>query len=146
MSINNISLTGRAGRDPELRFFETGTAVATLSIAVDRFKREEDPDWFEVEIWGKQAQLAGDFLRKGSLFGLEGRLEQSKWTDRSTGEKRSKVLIKADRFVLLESKADAQARQQRQIEGGSEAPQKIAPASQPWRASDEQVSNDEVPF
>jgi single-strand DNA-binding protein len=143
MSINNVVLTGRAGRDPEVRYFESGSAVANLSIAVDRFRREDDPDWFEVEIWGKQAQLAADYLRKGQLFGLEGRLEQSKWTDRATGEQRSKVVIKTSRFVLLESKAASESRQQRQT---AHRQQNIAPPNQSWQSAGSDPSEEEVPF
>ncbi|MEX0587948.1 MAG: single-stranded DNA-binding protein, partial [Cyanobium sp.] len=87
MSLNSISLVGRAGRDPELRFFEGGTSVAKLTLAVDRAtkSKEEEPDWFNLEIWGKQAQVAGDYVRKGSLIGVVGRMSSEQWTDRNTG-------------------------------------------------------------
>jgi hypothetical protein len=61
MSINTITLVGRAGRDPETRFFESGSVVSNLTLAVNRPSREEEePDWFTLEIWGKQAQVAAD--------------------------------------------------------------------------------------
>jgi single-strand DNA-binding protein len=110
MSINTITLTGRAGRDPEVKYFETGNMVAQVSIAVDRFKRDDDkPDWFEVKLWGKQAQVAADYLRKGSLFGVTGRLEWETWTDRNSGEERKKPVVVADRLQLLGSKRDAES-------------------------------------
>ena len=92
MSLNCISLVGRAGRDPELRFFESGSAVANLTLAVNKASsnRDEEPDWFNIEIWGKQAQVAADYVRKGSLIGVVGRMTSEQWTDRSTGERRSK--------------------------------------------------------
>jgi single-strand DNA-binding protein len=111
MSINSITLTGRAGRDPEVRYFENGSMVANVSIAIDKFKRDEKPDWFDVKLWGKQAQVAADYLRKGSLFGVTGRLEWETWTDPNTGEERKKPVIVADRLQLLGSKRDSEAEQ-----------------------------------
>ena len=130
MSINTITLVGRAGRDPELRFFESGTSVANLTMAVDKASsnREEEPDWFSLEIWGKQAQVAADYVRKGSLIGVVGRMTSEHWTDRNTGERRSKPVVKVDRLALLGSKADS--KQARPLEEHS-APQAAAPAGQP---------------
>ena len=59
--MNCITLVGRAGRDPEVRYFESGTMVANLTLAVNR-RKDEDPDWFNLEIWGKQAQVAADYV------------------------------------------------------------------------------------
>jgi single-strand DNA-binding protein len=130
MSINTITLVGRAGRDPELRFFESGTSVANLTMAVDKASsnREEEPDWFSLEIWGKQAQVAADYVRKGSLIGVVGRMTSEHWTDRNTGEKRSKPVVKVERLALLGSKADS--KQARPLEEHS-APQAAGPAGQP---------------
>lgn len=130
MSINTITLVGRAGRDPELRFFESGTSVANLTMAVDKASsnREEEPDWFSLEIWGKQAQVAADYVRKGSLIGVVGRMTSEHWTDRNTGEKRSKPVVKVDRLALLGSKADSN--QARPL-GEHSAPQAAAAAGQP---------------
>jgi single-strand DNA-binding protein len=110
MSINTITLTGRAGRDPEVKYFESGTMVASVSIAIDK-KRDEKADWFEVKLWGKQAQVAADYLRKGALFGVTGRLEWETWADRNTGDERKKPVIVADRLQLLGSKRDSEAEQ-----------------------------------
>ena len=130
MSINTITLVGRAGRDPELRFFESGTSVANLTMAVDKASsnREEEPDWFSLEIWGKQAQVAADYVRKGSLIGVVGRMTSEHWTDRNTGERRSKPVVKVDRLALLDSKADSK---QAHPVGEHSAPQAAAPAGQP---------------
>ena len=108
MSLNTITLVGRAGRDPELRCFESGISVANLTLAVNKASsnREEEPDWFTLEIWGKQAQVAADYVRKGSLIGVVGRMTSEQWTDRSTGERRSKPVVKVERLALLGSKAD----------------------------------------
>ena len=109
MSLNTITLVGRAGRDPETRFLEGGTVVTKLTLAVNRPSRDEEPDWFNLEIWGKQAQVAADYVRKGSLLGIIGSFKLDRWTDRATGEERSKPVIRVDRLELLGSKRDAEA-------------------------------------
>jgi len=60
MEINTINLVGRAGREPDVRYFESGSVVANFTLAVNRRSRDEEPDWFNLEIWGKQAQIAAD--------------------------------------------------------------------------------------
>ena len=106
--INIVSLVGRAGRDPEARYFESGSMVANLSLAVNRMSRDE-ADWFNLEVWGKQAQIAADYVRKGSLLGITGSFKLELWTDRSTGEERSKPVIRVDRLDLLGSRRDSEA-------------------------------------
>jgi single-strand DNA-binding protein len=97
---------GRAGRDPEVRYFESGSCVANVTLAVKRIGRDEKPDWFNLEIWGKQAQVAADYVRKGSLVGITGRFELDFWTDRTTGEERSKPVVHVDDLRLMGSKRD----------------------------------------
>ncbi len=106
MSVNSITLVGRAGRDPEVRYFESGTMVANLTLAVNRRNREEEPDWFNLEIWGRTAQIAADYVKKGSLLGIVGSLKLDHWKDRSSGEDRSKPVIRVDRLELLGSRRD----------------------------------------
>lgn len=106
MSINSITLTGRAGRDPEVRYFESGTVVANLTLAVDRPTKEKETDWFNLEIWGKTAQVAADYVRKGSLIGVVGSVQEQKWADRTSGEERRKAVVKVDRLELLGKRPD----------------------------------------
>jgi len=75
MEINTINLVGRAGREPDVRYFESGSIVANFTLAVNRRSRDEEPDWFNLEIWGKQAQIAADYVKKGSLIGITGSLK-----------------------------------------------------------------------
>jgi single-strand DNA-binding protein len=105
--MNVITLVGRAGRDPEVRYFESGTMVANLSLAVNAYKRDEEPDWFNLVIWGKQAQVAADYVRKGSQIAISGRMTSEKWTDKNTGEPRSKPIVNVERITLLGSKRDS---------------------------------------
>ena len=107
MSINAINLVGRAGRDPEVRYFESGSIVANLTLAVNRRSRNEEPDWFNLEIWGKQAQVAADYVKKGSLLGISGSFKLDQWRDKTTGENKSKPVIRVDRLELLGSKRDS---------------------------------------
>ena len=107
MGINSVTLVGRAGRDPEVRYFESGTVVANLTLAVNRRNRDDEPDWFNLEIWGKQAQVAADYVKKGSLIGITGSFKLDSWKDRNTGEERNKPVVRVDRLELLGSKRDS---------------------------------------
>ena len=124
MGINSVTLVGRAGRDPEVRYFESGTVVANLTMAVNRRNREEQPDWFNLEIWGKQAQVAADYVKKGSLIGVTGSFKMDSWKDRNTGEDRNKPVVRVDRLELLGSKRDSESN----------------------NSFNQQPSNDEIPF
>ena len=109
MGVNSVTLVGRAGRDPEVRYFESGSMVANLTIAGNRRGNNDEPDWFNLEIWGKQAQVAADYVRKGSLLGIIGSFKLDRWTDRNSGEERSKPVVRVGRLELLGSKRDAEA-------------------------------------
>jgi single-strand DNA-binding protein len=107
MSLNVVTLVGRAGRDPEVKYFESGNVVCNLTLAVDRRSRNSDePDWFALEIWGRTAEIAANYVKKGSLIGITGTLKFDYWQDRSTGIARSKPVIRVDRLDLLGSKRD----------------------------------------
>lgn len=125
MSINNVAIVGRCGRDPEAKYFESGTQVAQFSVATNRYNQDE-PDWHQVKVWGKQAQVAVDYLRKGHLVGIVGRLEYESWNDKTTGEKRTKAVVVADRIQLLTPKSEASA-------------QREQPSSSAWDDSEEEV-------
>ncbi len=107
MGLNSVNLVGRAGRDPEVRYFESGSIVANLTLAVNRRSRDEEPDWFNLEIWGKQAQVAADYVKKGSLLGITGSFKLDQWKDKNTGEDKSKPVIRVDRLELLGSRREA---------------------------------------
>lgn len=110
MSLNTVTLVGRAGRDPDIKYFESGSVVCNLTLAVNRQRKNNDePDWFNLEIWGKTAEVAANYVRKGSLIGITGALKLEFWQDRSTGVNRSKPVIRVDRLELLGSKRDNEA-------------------------------------
>ena len=108
MGVNSVTLVGRAGRDPEVRYFESGSMVANLTLAVNRRSRDDEPDWFNLEICGKQAQVAADYVKRGSQLGIIGSFKLDRWTDRNSGEERSKPVVRVDRLELLGSKRDNQ--------------------------------------
>ena len=129
MAINSVTLVGRAGRDPEVKYFESGTVVANLTIAVNRRNRDDEPDWFNLEIWGKQAQVAADYVKKGSLIGITGSFKLDSWKDRNTGEERRKPVVRVDRLELLGSKRDSDNSN-----------------FQNNNSFNKQISNEEIPF
>lgn len=107
MSLNVVTLVGRVGGDPDMKYFESGSVKCRLTLAVKRQTRNSDePDWFTLEIWGKTAQIAGNYVRKGSLIGVKGSLKFDTWSDRNTGASRSSPIIQVDRLELLGSKQD----------------------------------------
>ena len=106
MEINSISLVGRAGREPDVRYFESGSTVANFTLAVNRISKGDEPDWFNLEIWGKQAQIAADYVKKGSLIGITGSFKIDSWKDKNTGEDRFKPVVRVDRLNLLSSRKE----------------------------------------
>lgn len=110
MSLNVVNLVGRVGGDPDVKYFESGSVRCSLTLAVNRRTRNnEQPDWFNLELWGKTAEVAANYVRKGSLIGVQGSLKIENWSDRATGTNRSKPVIKVDRMDLLGSKRDNEA-------------------------------------
>lgn len=104
--INHLTLIGRAGKDPEMRYFESGKVVTTFTMAINRPMKDGQTDWFDIEIWGKQAEVAGEYVKKGSLIGVEGKIRWDSWTSKETGDLNIKPLVIADSIRLLGSKKD----------------------------------------
>jgi len=108
--MNTATIVGRAGQDAEIKYFESGKVKTTFSLAVNRFDtktKTEVPDWFNIEVWDKQAEFAGEYVKKGRQVAVDGRISISKWTDQ-TGEERERFLIVANQIRLLGSKRDVQ--------------------------------------
>lgn len=113
MSVNKVILVGRLGRDPETRYTGSGQAVCNFSIATDEtFKdrngeRQKRTEWHKIVVWGKQAEIAQQYLKKGSLLYLEGRIQSRQWDDKKDGTKRTSFEIVANSFRMLGSKSDS---------------------------------------
>lgn len=110
MSLNSVTLVGRVGGDPDVKYFESGAVKCRLTLAVNRPSRNNDqPDWFNLELWGREAEVAANYIRKGSLIGVKGALKLDTWNDRNTGASRSSPVIRVDRLDLLGSRRDNEA-------------------------------------
>lgn len=110
MTLNVVTLVGRVGGEPDVRHFESGTVKCRLTLAVRRGKSDQ-PDWFTLEIWGKTAQIAEQYVNKGSLIGVKGALKFDTWVDRNTGANRMAPVILVDQLNLLGSRRDNEAGQ-----------------------------------
>jgi single-strand DNA-binding protein len=114
-SVNKVILVGNLGRDPEVRYTTSGTPVANFTMATtDRWndqasgERKERTEWHRIVVWGKQAEIAGEYLRKGRQVYVEGSLQTREWTDRE-GNKRYTTEVRAQRFQMLGRAPDRDA-------------------------------------
>jgi single-strand DNA-binding protein len=105
---NHVTLLGRLGRTPELRYTQSGTPVANMSLATNEVYKDRDgnqqqkTDWHKVNVWGSQGENAAKYLEKGRLVLVEGKIQTSKWQD-NQGNNRTSVEIRASRVVFLPS-------------------------------------------
>ena len=105
--INSVTIVGRVGQDPEVRYYDSGKVKTVLSVASNRWAKDgEKTDWFRIELWDKKAEVAGEYAKKGALVAIEGRLAQSKWQT-PDGESRDYYYINANEIRLL-GKREAQ--------------------------------------
>jgi len=114
MSVNKVILVGRLGRDPETRYTGGGQAVANFSVATDETykdrngERQKRTEWHKIVVWGKQAEIAQQYLKKGSLIFVEGRIQSREWQDKE-GQKRTSFEIVANNFRMLGGRAEGAA-------------------------------------
>lgn len=142
-NLNKVMLIGTLTRDPEIKHTPKGMAVAALGIAINRSyktdsgEKREEVVFVDVELWGKTAELAGEYLKKGRPVYIEGRLKLETWDDKTTGAKRSKMKVVGEQMQFLGSKPDGQAPAQKQ-----------APAARQPAAPDPDLDpeSEEVPF
>lgn len=101
--MNCINLIGRLAQNPDMKFFETGSNVAKFPLAVNRPPRdgEQIADFFNCECWGKLAEVVSNYCHKGKQVAVTGRIEYEHWQDKTTGENRSKPVVKIERLDLL---------------------------------------------
>lgn len=114
MSVNRVILVGRLGRDPETRFTGGGQAVANFSVATDETykdrngERQKHTEWHKIVVWGKQAEIAQQYLKKGALVYIEGRIRAREWQDKE-GQKRTSFEIVANNFRMLGGRSEGAA-------------------------------------
>jgi single-strand DNA-binding protein len=110
--VNKVILIGNLGRDPEVRSTPSGQPVASFSLATSRKwkdktgNRQEETEWHNIVVWGKQAEIAGQYLKKGKQIYLEGRLQTRSWDDKQSGEKKYRTEVVCDNFQMLGSRGD----------------------------------------
>ena len=106
-SVNKVILIGNLGRDPETRYLPSGDAVTNISVATsEKWKdksgeQQEHTEWHRIAFFGKLAEIAGEYLKKGSPVYVEGRIRTRKWQDKESGQDRYSTEIVADRMQLL---------------------------------------------
>src|SRR3954463_1036834 len=106
-SVNKVTLLGNLGKDPEVKFTPQGTAVAKLALATnERYKVKEGQwqdrtEWHNVVLWQRLAEIAGEYLKKGSKVYIEGRLQTRSWDDKTSGQKKYMTEIVANDLILL---------------------------------------------
>lgn len=129
-SFNKVILVGNVTRDPEVRFTPGGTAVTDVGLAVNRFwmdkssnERKEETTFIDVTLWGRTAEVAGEYLAKGRPCLIEGRLQLDQWDDKETGQKRSKLKVVGETLQLLGGRSDGG--------GGPSAPPQQSPQQRP---------------
>lgn len=115
MSVNKVILIGRLGRDPETRFTSSGTAVCNFTLATDESykdrsgERQKRTEWHRVQVWQKLAEICQQYLKKGMLVYIEGRIQTREWEDQRDGQKKSTTEIVANAMRMLEGKKDGAA-------------------------------------
>lgn len=128
-SLNKVLLIGNLGRDPETRYMPSGGAVCNFSIATtERYndksgQKQEKTEWHNIVMYGKLAEIAQQYLKKGSSVYVEGRLQTRKWQDKNTGADRYSTEVIADQMQMLGGRGGASA-------GGDDFNQEYAPAPQ----------------
>ncbi|MCH2059080.1 MAG: single-stranded DNA-binding protein [Verrucomicrobiales bacterium] len=141
-SVNKVILVGNCTRDPEVRFTPKGTAVTDLGLAMNRYyssdggEKREETTFVDVTLWGRQAEVAGEYLKKGRPVYIEGRLQMDSWEDKNSGQKRSKLKVVGEQMQLLGSRDGGGG-------GGFQQGRESAPAQQ---GSQEPAENDGAQF
>lgn len=134
-SVNKVILVGNLGKDPDVRYMPSGDAVANITLATtDSWKdkggeKQERTEWHRVSMFGKQAEIAGQYLKKGSQIYVEGSLQTRKWQDKD-GRDQYTTEIKADRFQMLGGRSGGNAEGGNGNQGfssGHDAPQQRQP-------------------
>lgn len=142
---NKAILIGRLGRDPEVRYTTSGTAVTDFSVATNEVwtdqngERQERTEWHRIVVWRRLAEICEKYLRKGSLVMIEGRIQTREWDDRD-GNRRRTTEIRAFGMKMLDSRTD-------RMGGGPPADRPARRSSSPSQPSQEvEITDDDIPF
>jgi single-strand DNA-binding protein len=152
---NKVILIGNLTRDPELRYTPKGVAIAKFALAVNRTwkneagEQKEEVTFVDIDAFGRQAELIGQYLKKGHPFMVEGRLKLDQWDDKQTGQKRSRLGVVLEGFQFLGGGSGGGGA--RQEAGGMSPDTRRSPEPPPPSAASEpdgppSASEDDVPF
>ncbi len=144
-SYNRVILVGNLTRDPELRYIPSGTAVSDIGLAInDRVKRGDEwideTTFVDITLWGRTAEVANEYLSKGSSVLIEGRLKLDSW-ENNEGQKRSKLKVIADKMQMLGGRSGGGGGR-----GPSSAPQEYQPSQSSTSSESQQPPDNEIPF
>jgi len=151
-SINKVILIGNLGRDPEVRYTPNGLAVANIAIATTESwkdkqsgEQQEKTEWHRVVMYGRTAEIAGEYLKKGSKIYIEGRLQTRKWQDKNTNQDRYTTEVVCDSMQMLDSKGGNNNSGQAESSNANQAENTFSAAP---TTSTETVDsfNDDIPF
>ena len=148
-SFNKVILLGNLTRDPEVRYTPKGTAVTELGMAVNRVytaengEKREETTFVDVTLWGRTAEIAGEYLRKGRPVFIEGRLQLDTWDDKQSGQKRSKLKVVGEGLQLLGAPRGAGGGGGDDEGGGQRSSR---PAPPPKATTPSEPDDDEIPF
>jgi len=146
--VNKVILVGTVGKDPEVRYFQSGDAYCTLSVATSESwkdkqgEKQEKTEWHRVKFIRKLAEIVGDYVKKGQQIYVEGKLETSKYTDKQGVERYSTDIV-ANEMQMLGGKKDGAQREGAFDDGGSGKPK---PAAAKPAAPSNDPFDDDVPF
>jgi single-strand DNA-binding protein len=155
-NLNKVMLIGNLTRDPELRYTPKGSAVAEFGLAINRVwyneqkQKQEETTFVDITLWARQAEIAQQYLTKGSPVYIEGRLSLDTWDDKATGQKRSRLKVVGDGLQLLGSKGHSGGGTS-PSQGGPQASQSPPQRSGPPQGAsaappDEFQEEDDIPF
>jgi single-strand DNA-binding protein len=148
-SFNKVILLGNLTRDPEVRYTPKGSAVADLGIAVNRQytlengEKREEVTFVDVTFWGRTAEVAGEYLKKGRPVFIEGRLQLDTWDDKQSGQKRSRLKVIGETMQMLGSRSAGAGDSG---DEGDRPPRPAKPTAPPKPAGPSEPDDDEIPF
>jgi single-strand DNA-binding protein len=142
-NLNKVLLLGNVTRDPEVRYTPKGSAVCDLGVAVNRAyttdsgEKREEVTFVDVTLWGRTAEVASEYLKKGRPVFVEGRLQMDTWDDKQTGQKRTRLRVVADNMQLLGGRPSG---------GGDAIGESRQTSAPPKKSAPSETDEDEIPF
>jgi len=164
-NLNKVMLIGNVTRDPEIKYTPQGRAVTDLGMAVNRTystdsgERREETTFVDVTLWGRTAETAAEYCKKGRAVYIEGRLQLDSWEDKTSGQKRSKLRVVGDNYQLLDRRRDGvggpggeeggyseRSERSPRREGGESGGYSQSRPQAPQQSSQPPIEEDDIPF